>query len=207
MLALSVALAALAGTAGLLLSFHLEIAAGASVALCAVGARAARAARPGWPLDPLTCAPVRGRSRGMGGGGDLRDVADELLADPAVRAGKLFGHPCLKIGGKVFACEHEGELLIKLPPERIAELKAEGARDFEPMGRKMGGWVKVPEPDDDAVAVWTRPGRRGQGVRRGRRPEHAAPRPRRHPRSPAARWARRIARHRSAPPRCSRSAP
>ena len=35
-LALSVALAALAGTAGLLLSFHLEIAAGASVALCAV---------------------------------------------------------------------------------------------------------------------------------------------------------------------------
>jgi ABC-type Mn2+/Zn2+ transport system permease subunit len=35
-LALSVALAALSGTAGLLLSFHLEIAAGASVALCAV---------------------------------------------------------------------------------------------------------------------------------------------------------------------------
>ena len=36
MLALSVGLAALAGTAGLLLSYHLEIAAGASVALCAV---------------------------------------------------------------------------------------------------------------------------------------------------------------------------
>jgi ABC-type Mn2+/Zn2+ transport system permease subunit len=35
-LALSVGLAALSGTAGLLLSFHLEIAAGASVALCAV---------------------------------------------------------------------------------------------------------------------------------------------------------------------------
>ena len=35
-LALSVALAALAGTAGLLLSYHLELAAGASVALCAV---------------------------------------------------------------------------------------------------------------------------------------------------------------------------
>jgi ABC-type Mn2+/Zn2+ transport system permease subunit len=35
-LALSVVLAALSGTAGLLLSFHLEIAAGASVALCAV---------------------------------------------------------------------------------------------------------------------------------------------------------------------------
>lgn len=83
-------------------------------------------------------------------------VAYELLADPAVSAGTLFGHPCLKIAGKVFACEHDGELLTKLPPERIAELKRQGARDFEPMGRKMNGWVKVPEPDDDDVArVWT----------------------------------------------------
>jgi hypothetical protein len=82
-------------------------------------------------------------------------VAHELLADPDVVTGKLFGHPCLKIGGKVFACEHEGELLVKLPPERIDELKAGGARDFMPMGRKMGGWVKVPEPDGDAVGAWT----------------------------------------------------
>jgi hypothetical protein len=82
-------------------------------------------------------------------------VAHELLADPAVVTGKLFGHPCLKIGGKVFACEHEGELLIKLPTERLEELKAGGARDFMPMGRKMGGWVKVPEPDADPVATWT----------------------------------------------------
>ena len=55
----------------------------------------------------------------------------------------------------MFACEHEGELLIKLPPERLDELKAAGAHDFEPMGRKMGGWVTTPEPDGDAVAVWT----------------------------------------------------
>jgi hypothetical protein len=82
-------------------------------------------------------------------------VAHELLADPAVVTGRLFGHPCLKIGGKVFACEHEGELLIKLPPERLGELKADGARDFTPMGRRMNGWVKVPEPDGDAVAAWT----------------------------------------------------
>jgi len=82
-------------------------------------------------------------------------MAHELLADPAVSAGKLFGHPCLKIGGKVFACEHDGDLLIKLAPERLAELKAAGAYDFEPMGRKMGGWIKTPEPDGEAVAVWT----------------------------------------------------
>jgi len=83
-------------------------------------------------------------------------VAHELLADPAVVAGKLFGHPCLKSGGKVFVCEHEGELLIKLPPDRIAELKqSAGGHDFTPMGRRMGGWVKLPEPDGDIVAQWT----------------------------------------------------
>jgi TfoX/Sxy family transcriptional regulator of competence genes len=82
-------------------------------------------------------------------------VAHELLADPAVKAGKLFGHPCLKVGGKVFACEHEGELLAKLPLERIAQLKAAGAHEFAPMGRPMGGWVKIPEPEDDVVPAWT----------------------------------------------------
>jgi hypothetical protein len=51
-------------------------------------------------------------------------VAHELLADPAVVTGRLFGHPCLKIGGKVF------------------------------VGRRMGGWVKVPESDGDAAAAW-----------------------------------------------------
>jgi hypothetical protein len=81
-------------------------------------------------------------------------VAHELLADPAVATGKLFGHPCLKIHGKVFVCEHDGDLLAKLPPERIDELKAEGARDFEPGGHTMGGWVTVPEPDGDAVRAW-----------------------------------------------------
>jgi hypothetical protein len=82
-------------------------------------------------------------------------MAHELLADPAVATGMLFGHRCLKIGGKVFACDHDGDLLIKLAPERLAELKAEGAVDFEPMGRKMGGWVKVPASEDDPFADWT----------------------------------------------------
>lgn len=81
-------------------------------------------------------------------------VAEELRADPAVRAGNLFGHPCLKAGGKVFACGHHDDLLLKLPPDRIAELQADGARPFEPMGRAMNGWVLVPEPGDDAVATW-----------------------------------------------------
>ena len=82
----------------------------------------------------------------MGGAdpGTYEAVAYELLADPAV------------VTGKLFVCEHEGELLIKLPPERLAELKRDGARDFEPMaGRRMNGWIKVPEPARDPVAAWT----------------------------------------------------
>ena len=86
--------------------------------------------------------------------GTYEIVADELRADPAVRAGVMFGHPCLKTGRKVFACEYEGELLVKLPPDRLEQLKAQGARDFNPMGRPMTGWVLVPEPADDGVRAW-----------------------------------------------------
>jgi TfoX/Sxy family transcriptional regulator of competence genes len=86
--------------------------------------------------------------------GTYDTVAEELQADPAVKPGSMFGHRCLKTGRKVFACEYEGELLVKLPPDRLEELKGEGARDFMPMGRKMNGWILVAEPADDAVAVW-----------------------------------------------------
>ena len=86
--------------------------------------------------------------------GTYEIIAEELQADPAVRTGRMFGHACLKTGRKMFACEYEGELLVKLPPERLEELKADGARDFNPAGRKMNGWVLVAEPADDAVAVW-----------------------------------------------------
>ena len=68
-LALAVGLAALAGILGLLLSFHLEIAAGASVALCAVGL-AGSACR--WVADrPIDLASAARDDRP--GGGHLRD--------------------------------------------------------------------------------------------------------------------------------------
>ena len=86
--------------------------------------------------------------------GTYEIVAEELQADPAVRTGKMFGHACLKTGRKMFACEYEGELLVKLPPERLEELKAQGARDFNPVGRPMNGWILVAEPAEDAVGVW-----------------------------------------------------
>ena len=86
--------------------------------------------------------------------GTYDTIAEELQADPAVRTGSMFGHRCLKTGKKVFATEYEGELLVKLPPDRLEELKREGARDFAPVGRTMTGWILVAEPADDAVGVW-----------------------------------------------------
>ena len=50
-------------------------------------------------------------------------VAHQLLADPAVSSGKLFGHPCLKIRGKVFVCEHDGDA-IRAWTELADEAKA-----------------------------------------------------------------------------------
>ena len=89
-------------------------------------------------------------------------TVDELVAYCLAKPGATEDYPwgeeelTAKVGGKVFACEHDGELLTKLPPDRIDELKAKGARDFEPMaGRRMNGWVKVPEPDETAVRLWT----------------------------------------------------
>ena len=86
--------------------------------------------------------------------GTYEIVAEELQADPAVRTGVMFGHKCLKTGRKMFACEYEGDLLVKLPPDRLDELRAQGAREFNPMGRPMTGWILVAEPADDAVRAW-----------------------------------------------------
>jgi TfoX/Sxy family transcriptional regulator of competence genes len=91
---------------------------------------------------------------GVVAAGTYEIIAEELQADPAVRTGVMFGHKCLKTGRKMFACDYDGELLLKLPPDRLEELKREGARDFNPMGRPMNGWILVAEPADDAVGVW-----------------------------------------------------
>ena len=85
------------------------------------------------------------------------DVLDELLADPAVKRGVFFGHPGAKLGKRVFACEVDGDLLVKLGAERVVELQNEGlARVFDPMGgRPMNAWALVPERHDgDPLREW-----------------------------------------------------
>lgn len=74
-------------------------------------------------------------------------LAAGLLGDPGVEQGTGFGSaPGLRTGGKIFAMLVKGELVVKLPKDRVDELIAagDGAR-FDPgHGRLMKEWASVP---------------------------------------------------------------
>jgi hypothetical protein len=80
-----------------------------------------------------------------------RDEYEALSAGLAARgaavAGRMFGMPILKAGGKAFAGYHDGAMTFKLPePGRSRALEIPDARPFDPsgMGRPMREWVQVP---------------------------------------------------------------
>ena len=75
-------------------------------------------------------------------------VFDEIVAllppTPAIVRGKMFGMPCLKVNGKVFACFWEDGLSVKLPAEEVAKaLKMPGIIILDPMhnNRPMKEWI------------------------------------------------------------------
>ncbi len=77
----------------------------------------------------------------------LREIVDELATEHAVMASSMFGMPSAKhVGGKAFLGVYGDDLVVKLPPERVAEaLALPGAGLFDPMGgRPMKQWVRVP---------------------------------------------------------------
>ena len=80
-------------------------------------------------------------------------LVSELTRQPGVTAGKMFGMPTLKIGGKAFAGNHDGDMVFKLSGEAHARaLAIPGAHLFDPMGgRPMKEWVVVPAAQS---AVW-----------------------------------------------------
>jgi hypothetical protein len=86
-----------------------------------------------------------------------RRVVEALRAhDAAVVEGQMMGMPALKAEGKMFGGLFEGELVAKLGRERVQELIANGrARQFDPSGRDrpMKDWARLPEPDDDWIAL------------------------------------------------------
>jgi len=79
-------------------------------------------------------------------------VTDAFAATPGVTTGRMFGSDGLKVGRKVFAMSVKGNLVVKLPKERVDELVAAGSGSpFDPgHGRVMKEWVAVPPANADA---------------------------------------------------------
>ena len=79
------------------------------------------------------------------------DLAEPLLAEGVADKGTMMGFPCLRTDGDFFASLHHqtGDLIVKLPADRVAELVASGeGRPFAPAGRTFREWVSIPEPDE-----------------------------------------------------------
>jgi hypothetical protein len=79
----------------------------------------------------------------------FRKVTARYLRDPRVSEGTGFGsRPGLRVGKKVFAMlGAEGELVVKLPKDRVDTLVESGAgARFDPRrdGRLMKEWATVP---------------------------------------------------------------
>lgn len=78
---------------------------------------------------------------------DHKAVLDKmLLADPRVRAGKMFGYPAYYAGEKMAICLYEDGVGVKVPAETAARLilEDENVTHFQPLGRrKMREWIQI----------------------------------------------------------------
>lgn len=78
------------------------------------------------------------------------DVAGSFLANEAVSRGTIMGFPCLRVNGDFFAsADHRtGDLVVKLPAERVQELIESGVgQPFAPNGRQFREWVTLADRD------------------------------------------------------------
>lgn len=73
-------------------------------------------------------------------------VAEPLLDEAGVTRSTMMGLPCLRIDGQFFASfdRRTGDLLVKLPEDRVDELVGSGAaHPFAPAGRRFREWAAV----------------------------------------------------------------
>ncbi|HZJ55677.1 MAG TPA: TfoX/Sxy family protein [Myxococcaceae bacterium] len=73
-------------------------------------------------------------------------VLDAFSRDRRVTSGRMMASFGLRVGGKIFAMLVRGELVVKLPADRVAELVDAGlARQFDPRrdGRLMKEWAVI----------------------------------------------------------------
>jgi hypothetical protein len=73
-----------------------------------------------------------------------RFSADRKVTPPTTKAGK-FGTAALKVNGKIFAFLSQGDLVVKLPRERVDELIAsKTGKPFDAgRGKVMKEWVAI----------------------------------------------------------------
>ena len=86
-------------------------------------------------------------------------VAAELVASAGAQKGTMFGMPCLKHSGKMFAGFFQDAMVFKLAaPAHAQALALAGAQLFDPSdrGRPMKEWVVVPA---EHAARWLELGR------------------------------------------------
>lgn len=81
----------------------------------------------------------------MGTEAQFAAIVKALRADPRVTEMKMFGAPGLRVSGKVFCTLYKGDLVLKLPAERVDKLiRARDGKHWDPgHGRVMKEWVSV----------------------------------------------------------------
>lgn len=77
---------------------------------------------------------------------DLAELMSAVAGLPGVTLGKALHQPGLMADGRLFAFPYHGDLVLKLPSERIdALIESHEARRFERgQGRPMREWIVLP---------------------------------------------------------------
>ena len=113
----------------------------AAVKPAPAGKRSVAAAKPTAARRSVAAEPAPTETGGTGAA--FAVVVDAMAGKDGVERGTSFGARSLRTGGKVFAMDVKGRLVVKLPRARIAELVDAGTgQPFGMGGRVMKDWVE-----------------------------------------------------------------
>jgi hypothetical protein len=100
---------------------------------------------------------------------DFATVADALVThDGSVQRDRIFRSDGLKTGDRFFAFVRRGELVVKVPADRVSELIASGEGQPLRSGKRvMREWVTLEPADAEAVAGYVTEARRFAGGNTG----------------------------------------